>query len=68
MLDQWLAVEDVPLRVADMTPENQRALANGDWRENLEALRETAVRFAAIIQSVAVAIEAGGAAVLAAAE
>jgi hypothetical protein len=48
MLDQMLAAHEVPLRVADLTPENQRALAMGDWRENLEALRETAARFAAI--------------------
>ena len=51
MLDQMLAAHEVPLRVADMTPENQRALVTCDWRENLAALRETGQRFAAIARA-----------------
>jgi len=51
LLDQWLVAEQVPLRVADLTPENQRALASCEWRENLSALRETAVRLAALARA-----------------
>jgi hypothetical protein len=51
LLDQMLAAHKVPLRVADLTPENQRALVTCDWRENLAALRETAARFAAIARA-----------------
>jgi hypothetical protein len=48
LLDQWLAACGSGLRFADLTPKNQRAILSCRWRENLEALRETAVRLDAI--------------------
>lgn len=51
LLDQWLAAQDSPLRVADLTPANRRALLICSWRENLHALREAAVRLDAIARA-----------------
>ena len=51
LLDEWLAARDSPLRIADLTPQNQRALLICPWRENLKALRQTAVRLDAIVQA-----------------
>ena len=50
LLDEWLAARGSVLRVADLSPDNQRALLDGKWQKNLQALRETAVRFDAIAQ------------------
>jgi hypothetical protein len=49
LLDQWLAARNSVLRVNDLTPRNQRALLMNPWRENLQALREAAVRLDAIV-------------------
>ena len=51
LLDMHLAARGSPLRFADLTPANQEALRNGKWRENLDALRETAVRLDAIVRA-----------------
>jgi hypothetical protein len=51
LLDEWLAARNSPLRVADLTPQNQRALLICPWRENLKALRQTAVRLDAIVRA-----------------
>lgn len=51
LIDHRLAVGGSVLRVADLTPENQRALLVNPWRENLRAVRETAVRLDAIVRA-----------------
>jgi hypothetical protein len=51
LLDQMLTAQDSPLRVADLTPGNQRALLVCPWRKNLLALREAAVRLDAIARA-----------------
>ena len=51
LLDQYLATRGSVLRVADLTSHNQRALQFNPWRENLQALREAAVRLDAIVLS-----------------
>lgn len=51
LLDRWLAKKGSPLRMSDLTAENQRALQMHDWRENLTKLRETAERLDAIIRA-----------------
>lgn len=51
LLDSWLARNGSPLRVADLTAENQRALRVHRWRGNLTMLRETAERLDAIIRA-----------------
>jgi hypothetical protein len=51
LLDRWLASHGSPLRVADLTPENQQALLVHDWRDNLSKLRETAERLDAIVRA-----------------
>lgn len=51
LLDEWLAARGSVLRVADLSPHNRRALLHNPWRENLQALRQTAVRLDAIVQA-----------------
>lgn len=51
LLDEWLAARGSVLRVADLSPHNRRALLRNPWRENLQALRQTAVRLDAIVQA-----------------
>jgi transcriptional regulator with AAA-type ATPase domain len=51
LLDQFLAARDSVLRMADLTPRNQRALLHNAWRENLIALREAAVRLDAMVRA-----------------
>ena len=51
LLDEQLAAAGSVLRVADLTPENQRVLLKAPWRENLQALREAAVRLDAIVNA-----------------
>lgn len=51
LLDDWLAASGSVLRVADLSPLNQRALLRNPWRENLQALRQTAVRLDAIVRA-----------------
>jgi len=51
LLDEWLAARDSILRVADLSPPNRRALLHNPWRENLQALRQTAVRLDAIVRA-----------------
>lgn len=48
LLDQWLAARNSILRMDDLTEENQHALLRNEWRGNLTALREAAVRLDAI--------------------
>jgi hypothetical protein len=49
LLDEHLAAHESVLRVSDLTLQNQRALQFNPWRENLQSLRETAVRLDAIV-------------------
>ena len=51
LLDEWLTARGSVLRVADLTPQNRRALLHNPWRENLQALRQTAVRLDAILRA-----------------
>jgi DNA-binding NtrC family response regulator len=51
LLDDWFAASGSVLRVADLSPANQRALLRNPWRENLHALRQTAVRLDAIVRA-----------------
>lgn len=51
LLDQWLVARGSALRVADLTPFNQRALLHNPWRENLQSLRDAAVRLDAIARA-----------------
>jgi hypothetical protein len=51
LLDERLAALNSVLRVADLTPHNQKALLDNPWRENLSALREAAVRLDAIARA-----------------
>lgn len=51
LLDRRFEQLGSPLRVADLTPENQRALQNHEWRENLVELREAALRLAEVVRS-----------------
>lgn len=51
LLDRCLAGLRSPLRVADLTEENQRALRVFPWPENLAQLRETARRLDALIRA-----------------
>lgn len=48
LLDRSLVREGSPLRIADLTPENQRALRGHEWRENLAEIRDVSMRLAAI--------------------
>jgi Inner membrane component of T3SS, cytoplasmic domain/Sigma-54 interaction domain len=48
LLDQGLARQPSPLRVADLTEDNRRALLMGRWRENLHGLQVAVERLAAI--------------------
>lgn len=51
LLDEWLTERGSALRVADLSPANRRALLRNPWRENLQALRQTAVRLDAIVRA-----------------
>jgi len=51
LLDEHLAARGSILRVAELTPQNQRALLINPWRENLRALRQAAVRLDAIARA-----------------
>jgi hypothetical protein len=51
LLDARLAALGSVLRVADLTPHNQRALLLNPWRENLRAVRQAAVRLDAIVRA-----------------
>jgi hypothetical protein len=51
LLDEWLASLGSVLRVSDLTPQNRRMLLLNPWRENLAALRQTAVRLDAIVRA-----------------
>ena len=51
LLDDRLAAQGSVLRVADLTPHNQRALLVNPWRENLRAVRLAAVRLDAIARA-----------------
>ena len=51
LIDRWLAAHGSPLRIADLTPENQHALLVHEWRDNLVKLRETAERLDAIVRA-----------------
>jgi hypothetical protein len=51
LIDDRLAALGSVLRVAELTPHNQRALLLNPWRENLRAVRQTAVRLDAIARA-----------------
>lgn len=51
LIDDRLAALGSVLRVADLTPHNQRALLVNPWRDNLQAVRETARRLDAIVRA-----------------
>lgn len=51
LLDDRLTAHGSVLRVADLTPANQRALLVNPWRENLRAVRQAAVRLDAIARA-----------------
>jgi transcriptional regulator of acetoin/glycerol metabolism len=48
LLDRGLAAQPSPLRVADLTEDNQRRIVAARWRDNLEGLRVAVERLAAI--------------------
>ena len=51
LLDRMLAERGSPLRISQVTPENQRALRSHGWPANFASLREAADRFAEIARA-----------------